>query len=183
MKVKNSLNLYFIRMESTIRTKIEKIVCHVFYGMQWLMIFLTKEWFHRLNLISNSLTWLRSSKGDEYAGNAFKVKKAFPCEQKGNLPPSPLDECGEAAEEWLTQFTWACTTRHALNNLASHSNYKENVYYIEHDLVYPEQWSVPGWHRQCYSKSCHCIGKISIGWQFNPWWLIFGAWPAFASRG
>ena len=87
------------------------------------------------------------------------MKKAFPCEQKGNLPPSPFDECGEAAEEWLTQFTWACTTRRALNNLASLPNYKDNVYFIEHDLVYPEQWPVPGWHRQCYSKSCHCIGN------------------------
>ena len=86
------------------------------------------------------------------------MKKAFPCIQTGNLQ-TPLDECGEAAEEWLTQFTWACTTRRALNNLASHSNYKENVYYIGHDLFYPEQWPVPGWHRQCYSKSCHCIGK------------------------
>ena len=86
------------------------------------------------------------------------MKKAFPCIQTGNLQ-TPLDECGEAAEEWLTQFTWACTARRALNNLASHSKYKENVYYIEHDLFYPEQWPVPGWHRQCYSKSCHCIGK------------------------
>ena len=93
------------------------------------------------------------------------MKKAFPCEQKGNLPPSPFDECGEAAEEWLTQFTWACTTRRALNSLASHSNYKDNVYYIEHDLVYPEQWPVPGWHRQCYSKSCHCIGNKILGYE------------------
>lgn len=100
-------------------------------------------------------------KGDEFAGNAVKVKKAFPCDQKGVLP-SPLDECGEAAEEWLTQFTWACTTRRALNNLATHSNYKENVYHIEHDLFYPEKWPVPGWHRQCYSKSCHCIAEYYL---------------------
>ena len=79
---------------------------------------------------------------------------------------TPKTECGEAAADWLTDFTWTCNQRSAFDSFVSVTRDDESaaqVYIIEHFTPFPEEHHVESWHRQCYDKSCHCIGN---------WWLM-----------
>ena len=93
------------------------------------------------------------------------VLDAYPCD--GGVVESPADECGEAGEDWLTEFTWICTGRSALNGFIKSSSSNQAVYYIEYDLPYPKEYDIPWWHRQCYEKSCHCVSEFFLFGAFD----------------